>query len=103
MTNTLTSGFKPNRKNTKRIIAAACVLALFGFTCLYVTYQSTNLYTAHASSGNNSSDCIGALLACAIAEMQADLARQEFGEDSQAYKDAKDHADEVCGNVPPDC
>jgi len=92
-----------NRKNTKRIIAAACVLALFGFTCLYVTYQSTNLSAAHASSGNNASDCIGPLLACAIAEMQADLACREFGDNSQACKDAKKHAAKVCGNVPPGC
>lgn len=35
--------------------------------------------------------------------MQADIALQEFGENSEAYKDAKDYADEVCGNVPPDC
>ena len=92
-----------NRKNTKRIIAAACVLALFGFTCLYVTYQSTNLYAAHASSGNNSSDCIGAILACAIAEMQANLVCREFGADSDTCRDANKHAAEVCGNVPPDC
>lgn len=93
-----------NRKNTKRIIAAACLLVLFGFTSLYVTYQNgTDLNAAHASSGNNASDCIGALLACAIAEMQADIACQEFGEDSQICKDARKHAAEVCGRVPPDC
>lgn len=86
------------------MIAAACLLVLFGFTSLYVTYQNgTDLNAAHASSGNNASDCIGPLLACAIAEMQADIACQEYGDKSKACKDAKKDAAKTCAKVPPGC
>lgn len=101
--------FQLNRKKTKRIIAAACLLVLFGFTSLYITYQgSIGLNAAHASSnsnssGNNASDCIGPLLACAIAEMQALIACREFGDDSRECIEAEAHADCVCDAVPPGC
>ena len=98
-----------NRKNTKRMITATCLLILFGFTSLYVTYQNgAYLNAAHATSGSNSSgsnasDCIGPLLACAIAEMQALRDCKEHGDDSQECIEAKAHAICVCAAIPPGC
>lgn len=101
--------FQLNHKNTKRIIAATCLLVLFGFMSLYSTYQGgMDLNAAHASSGsnssgNNASDCIGPLLACAIAEMQARIACREYGADSRECIEAEAHARCVCAAVPPGC
>ena len=103
--------FRLNRKNTKRMIAAACLLVLFGFTSLYITYQNgTDLNAAHASSGNNESDghtektflyivdYRWALL-CTIAEEQARLACRA-SDDSPFCIEAKAYAHRICTIVP---
>ena len=97
------------------MIAAACLLVLFGFTSLYITYQNgTDLNAAHASSGNNESDghtektsLITAdyhmLFACAIAEEQALVVCKEYGDDSPFCIEAKEYAHCICMFGPFGC
>ena len=98
--------FRLNRKNTKRMIAAACLLVLFGFTSLYITYQNgTDLNAAHASS--EEPDCTGPLIAHTIAAMQELVACKgaEYGANSRECIEAKAYADRVrkANPIPPGC
>ena len=92
-----------NRKHVNRILAAVCLLALFAVMSLYVTYQNDQDLNEAYASGSNSSECAAAILACSAARGRASLICGEHGSDSEACKDANDHADDVCDDVPSDC
>lgn len=67
--------FRLKDKNTKRIVAAICLLLTFTFMSLYATYQNgQDFNAAYASSSSNNAgawECAKAIVKCAAAEAAA--------------------------------